>query len=333
MATDQTIKDIALAGVISDLFTQGRILDMELQNDAALESRDSAYHALMENPSDPAVLSAIDPTMAGGMKWGEDYAGMAPNLRVGVSQRMCASFKKDLETGCVMSQESLSDITRSVAGRLALKAGIVGGTILTVGVYKRQLIELLSDAIAELSLIAANVKEQKILIGKRVKATPKQVARQLSLIKGIVAETDKLQKTVVDIGASKLSPDVARTQVSQSIGRMMSYGVPIDKQGAAAKLTPEAENPYTAEDAEKANWDSAAINAVSASVSQIESQVKLANMGKEMAGDGHPEVDSEMKALALQAQRAVTRGAHYALYQVRSLIRVIHNLKFVYGIK
>ena len=333
MSHTQMIKDLALSAVLSDLFTHGRVIDMDLQNGAGLESRTAAYHALKAHPTDVAVLSAIDPDMAGGMKWGEDYAGMSQNLRVGVAQRLCKALESEVQSKYVLSQESLSNITHSFAGRLALKVGIIAGTAVTIGVYKRQLIELLSDGIAELSLIAAQIKETKIHIGKKVRATPKQVNKQLAIIKGIVAETDKLQKTVTDIGADKLSVDAARAQVNQSITRMMSYGVPIDKTGAAAPMSKEMASPYTTEDAEKAEWDSAALNAVSGSLNQISQQVKLDNLSAHAHGAPDPSIGDDMKTIAYHAQRASVRGAHYVLYLIRGLLRVIHNLKFVYVVK
>lgn len=333
MTNIQLIKDLALSTVLSDLFAHGRVIDMDLQNDAGLESRSAAHRALKTHPTDVAVLMAVDPTMSGGMKWGEDYESMSPHLRVGVAQRLCHTLEREIKSKFVLSQESLANITHSVAGRIALKAGIIAGTAITIGVYRRQLIELLSDGISEISLIAAQIKETQVLIGKKVRATPKQVNKQLSIIKGIVAETDKLQKTVVDIGADKLSVEAARAQVNQSISRMMSYGVPIDKTGAAAPLNKEAASPYTTKDAKEAGWDSTALNAVSGSLGQIEQQINLTNLDAALHGESSLNIGDDMKVVALHAQRAAVRGAHYVLYLVRGLLRVIHNLKFVYVTK
>ena len=333
MLATQPVKDLALSSVMSDLATHCHLLDTTIQGSAELHQKLGAIDALTAGLGDPAVLQALDPTMEGGRKWGEDYNSMAPHLRVGVGQRLRQSYQKELEGSTGMSQEGLGALASTFAGKIAIKAGIIGGTIVTIGVYKRQLIELCSDAIAELAIIGANIKEKQHLFGKKVRATPKQVTKQISLIKGIIAETDKLQKTVIKVGAAQITPDVARTEVHQSINRLVSYGVPMDQTGAAAHLKPELSNPYVAEDAGKADWTPTAVNTFSASISQIESQVKLAHLDATVRGKDAPTLTEDMKVLLLQAQRAVARSAHYALYQLRGLLRIIHNLKFVYAVK
>lgn len=332
MSSPDAIRDIALSGVITDLFTQARLLDMDLKNDLELEQRSAALTALRTYGGDAALLTALDTENVGGVKWGETYRDMSQPLRNSVAHKLCQKMERDLQSKCVLSTESLSTITRTVAGRVALKVGLIAGTAVTIGVYKRQLIEMLSDTVAEVSLLAANFKEKQLALGKKVRGTPTQVNRQISTIKGIVSETDKLQKTIVDIGADKLSVNAARQQVNQSIERLTAYGVPMDKAGAAATPSKEQLSPYEATDANKSEWNAAALTTAGAALSQVEQQVKSQ---KEMASvtGGDDTLSGDLRKISIQAQRAMVRSSHYVLFLMRKLMQVLHNVRFIYSTK
>lgn len=330
MTTDMSLLDLSLDLTMTDLIDHGRTLDVDLKNEEGLGRKHALYTALKQTPDDTVLLElALAETLSGSTSL--DTASKIRKLQL--SREICEQLEKDLSSGCVLSQENLADVARRVTGRMAFKIGMIGVTAVTIGAYRRQLIDLLSDTITQCSLMAANFKEDNLALSRKVRGTPKQVESQIKRIGGIVNEADKLQKTIMDIGADKLDPGTARQQVTGAIRGLVSAGVPINAVGGASLPNKEQLNPYTPEDADKSGWTSAAITTLSGALTSLENQIKQGHILDPNKHTTDYVIKGELKMVLLHAQRACVRAAHYVLFLIRKIIQVLNNVRFTFHLK
>ena len=320
--------DLMLLG--EDLSDTARVCDAELRITEDNAQLESYIAALTAHGGTPELLTFLDPELTyirAGL--GQSYAEIDPTARQVITQQILDKLESQLNTGMGMSQEGLSDVLKTIPGKIALKIGVAGVIGVTIGVYKRQLIDLISDGIATLSLMKTRWSDAADAAGKRIRGSSHQVMATLKRMQSIIETTDKLQKTIVETRSGTLPPEQGRSHLKQGIATLIAQGVPITDTGSPVIST--AQTIYEDVPAEKAGWNAEALSITGSALMQIKSSVEKGIALKDTGVMAS--LDKETKEVLMHAQRACMRTMHYILFVLRRTNQVIDSVRFAFKLK
>lgn len=330
MLTPTMASDIGLSNLESDLAAFGRLCDMEHENGKAIAEKKTFVKALEQNMGAPELLAYIDPQMTAVANTnGRTYWDLDNRERYAASLSLIEKYQGVISGGIGISQESLSDALKTVPGKITLKLGIAAVMGVTIGVYKRQLIDLASDAIATATLMKTKWDSATDVAGKKLRGSSKQVMGTLKRIHSIMDTTDKLQKTIIDTKNGTVPGGQGPANIKRGIATLIAQGVPIDNTGAP--VFKNRQNVYEPVPADKSGWNAEAVSIVGSTLEQIRNSANLETTPSEITRDH--QMDHETRQIILQGQRACVRSMHYVLYVLRRTTQVLDNVKYVFRVK